>query len=485
VPSLLRSSLLRPGRLARLACAVLVCAVAGTASAQNRPSGNKQGEEKRPPSFSEKTAEAFQKLKPLQDAQDWNGMLRLLDAIPTTPGSYDEAYILNMKAKIYGQLGQYGKALGPWERAVELSDQHGYFNDKEVTEIVYYLGQLYAQEATTSKDPKVQQPLFTKAVNYFQRYLDKTPKPSAEAITTFATILYYKASADPANVDAAALKQAQAMVERAMTMSIKPKENLYQLRMVMQQQQEDYTGVAESLELLLKQNPQKKDSWTTLMGIYHHLAEKATDPDVAREYRIRAIVTLERAQALGFANTPRDNMNLVSMYLQSNQHTKGTELLYNGMKKGTIESEPHNWRLLGRFYQEANFNDRAIEVLKEAAKLFPKNGEIEWHIAQIYVQLEKMTEASEHAKAALAKGNFETSKPYNIYYLLAYAAFEDGKMEEAGKWLDEAGKFEEAQKDSQFVRLKEVVTQELAEREAKTEKDKSKESPAQRKTAGR
>ena len=48
----------------------------------------------------------------------------------------------------------------------------------------------------------------------------------------------------------------------------------------------------------------------------------------------------------------------------ANQFTKGTELLYNGMKKKTIESEPHNWRILGRYYQEANMNERAIEVAK-------------------------------------------------------------------------------------------------------------------------
>src|SRR5215212_11282714 len=100
-------------------------AFAASRPAPPPPQGAGKAEEKRPPSFSEKTSEAFSKLKPLQDAQDWNGMLKLLDAIPVTPGSYDEAYVLNMKAKLYGQLGQVAKALAPWERAIQLSDQHG------------------------------------------------------------------------------------------------------------------------------------------------------------------------------------------------------------------------------------------------------------------------------------------------------------------------------------------------------------------------
>src|SRR5690606_16410707 len=146
----------------------------------------------------------------------------------------------------------------------------------------------------------------------------------------------------------------------------------------LQQQQNDLTGSAEILELLLAQNPKKKDQWQMLMAIYLQLNEKfrETDPALAREYLVRSIVTVERAQALGFQDTPKDNMNLVSLYLLANQFTKGTELLYNGMKKGTIESEPHNWRVLGRYYQEANMNKQAVAVLKEATELFPKNSEL-------------------------------------------------------------------------------------------------------------
>jgi tetratricopeptide (TPR) repeat protein len=468
----------------RLAAGLALCASVLPLNAQQpkqkqgAPSsgGGAGGQEKKKEfEFGEKVREAFAKIKPLQDAQDWNGMLKLLESIPVTPGSYDEAYVLNMKAKLYGQLGQFAKALGPWERAVQLSDEHGYFPEKEVTDIVYYLGQLYAQEASTIKDPKLQQESFAKAVTYFKRYMEKMPKPTPEAISTYASILYYKAVADQNNPDQAALKEARALVERGLTMSIKPREIFYSLLLALQQQQNDFVGVADTLELLLKQNPQKKDSWMTLMAIYLQLAEKAKDPAVGREYRVRAILTMERAQALGFANTPKDNMNLVSLYLQSNQFTKGTELLYNGMKKGTIESEPLNWRLLGRFYQEANMNEQAIAVLQEATKLFPKNGELEVQIAQIHIQMEKTKEAFQHAKTAIAKGNFEGTKPYGVYYLLAYTAYDLGDMDEAAKAIAEAEKFDESKKDPQFSRLKDVVTEAIAERDAK-KKEKEKEN---------
>lgn len=425
---------------------------------------------------SEKTSEAFGKLKPLQDAQNWNGMLALLDGIQVAPNSYDEALILDMKAKIYGMTNQLSKAIAPWERAVQLSDQFGYFPEKQVLEMVYFLGQLYAQEATSTKDPKLAQQQFTKALTYFKRFIEKTPKPSPEAVSTYAMLLYYKAVADPNNVDQAMLQEARTVVEKGLTSDIKPKESFYQLLLALQQQQNDLAGSAEILELLLKKQPNKKDQWQMLMALYLQLSEKVRDkdPTLGREYLVRAIVTAERAQALGFLNGPKENMTLVSLYLMANQFTKGTELLYNGMKKKMIESEPHNWRILGRYYQEANMNEQAIAVLKEATGLFPKNGELEVQVAQIYLQMEKTKEAFEHAKAAVAKGNFEGTKPYGVHYLVAYTAYELGKIEDADKALAEAEKFEESKKDPQFSRLKEVVKEAIAEREAK---EKAKDEP--------
>jgi tetratricopeptide (TPR) repeat protein len=468
-------SIFRAARIA--ASAIILAAVATAATPPTQPSA---GAPKKELELSEKTREALGKLKPLQDTQNYTGMLALIDTIPFTPNSYDEAMILDMKAKIYGMTNQLTKAIAPWERAVQLSDQFNYFPEKQVLEIVNFLGQLYAQEATTTKDPKLAQEQFAKALRYFKRFLDGTPKPTPEALSTYAMLLYYKAVADPKNPDQAMLKEARAVVERGLTNAIKPKESFYQLLLALQQQQNDLAGSAEILELLLKQNPAKKDQWQMLMAIYLQLSEKAKDdPTAAREYLVRAIVTAERAQALGFINTPKDNMTLVSLYLMANQFTKGTELLYNGMKKKTIESEPHNWRILGRYYQEANMNDRAVEVLKEATGLFPKNGDLEVQIAQIYLQMENTKEAHEHAKAAIAKGNFEQgTKPYNVHYLVAYTAYELGRIEDAHKALAEAEKFEESKKDPQFARLRDVVAEAIAEREAKA---KEKDQPESKK----
>jgi tetratricopeptide (TPR) repeat protein len=433
--------------------------------------------------ISEKTSEAFQKLRPLQEAQNFNGMMAVLDAVEFKPNSYDEALILDMKAKIFAMTNQFSKAIVPWERALQLSDQHGYFPERQALDTVSLLAQLYGQEGSTSKVPAQQQQYFGKAITYFKRFLDATKKPTPETMMAYASILYYKASADPNNLDQAQLAEARAIVDRGLMSAIKPKEGFYQLLLTLQQQQNDLLGSSEILELLLKQNPGKKDFWQLLMASYLQLSDKAskTNPTQSRDFLVRAIVTCERAQALGHMKTPKDTMNLVSLYLMAGQFTKGTEILYNGMKSGGIESEPNNWQVLGRYYLEANQNLRAVEVLKEASNLFPKNGEIEMQIAQIYIQMEDNRNALKHAKLSVKKGNFERTKPFAAHYLIGYTAFDLGEIDEANAAVAEASKFEEAKKDPQFPKLKNVIAEALAEREMK-KTEKTKTGPAAKKS---
>jgi tetratricopeptide (TPR) repeat protein len=301
--------------------------------------------------------------------------------------------------------------------------------------------------------------------------MERTPKPTPEAMLTYATVLYYQAVADPNKPDQPMLGEARALVQRGLQATIKPKEGFQQLLLTILQQQNDLAGSAEILESLLQQSPAKgKDLWQLLMATYLQLSEKSRekDPAASRALLVRAIVTCERAQGLGFLSTPKDNMNLVSLYLMANQFSQGTELLYDGMKFGKIENEPNNWRVLGRYHAEAGQNTRALAVLREAAQLFPQNGELEIQLAQLCLQMEKTREALAHAKSAVAKGNFEAStKPFNVHYLVAYTAYDLGEIAEAHRAIAEAEKYPEAAKDPQFPKLKAVIIEAVADLEAK------------------
>lgn len=110
-----------------------------------------------PHQVTEKTSAAFRKLKPLQDAKDWAGMIGLLDTLisQVEPTSYDMALILDMKAKLYIQQNQFSHAIEPWEKALQLSDQFKYFDGKRSFEIVTFLAQLRLQASgVTAEAPQ-------------------------------------------------------------------------------------------------------------------------------------------------------------------------------------------------------------------------------------------------------------------------------------------------------------------------------------------
>ena len=335
------------------------------------------------------TSEALNKIKDLTDAKDWDASLNLLRAqLPNvSPTSYDSAVINEVMAKIYMQKGEYAKALAAMEISVRLADSYDYLEAKEVQELVYYLALMYNQEASTMKSLAVQQQYLSKSTDYAKRWLDHNTKPGQdpqrqEVMLFYVNVLYNRAVINPAAVDLKLMKECEAEIEKCLLTIPHPKETFYVLLLAAYQQEGNFARSAEVLEQLVKQYPAKKDYWAQLVPIYLNLAFDK-DEDKGRANNIRAILTIERAQALGFMRTPKDNYTLVGLYFNVGQFGKATELLASGLKSGAIESVQANWELLAYSYQQVDKPFQAIDVLKEAAKRFPKSGQLDFQVAQI------------------------------------------------------------------------------------------------------
>jgi Tfp pilus assembly protein PilF len=442
------------------------------------PGGIRAEEKPQPPEMSEKTRELFGKVTPLVNGAepttaDLDSALRLLEAAraATAPESYDMALILDTTAKIYLRKEQIAKAIEPQETAQRIADAHpGWFDDNMTVTNLNLLARLIYAEAVTIKDLPAQRQQVTRAAGYLKRYLAMAKKPTLDDQMFYAQLLYAQATSDPSHLNVEMLHETEKVIQDAMHASIYPKEVLYQLMIACVQQENDDAKAADLLELAVKKFPAKKDYWPALTGLYVQRANLEKDERKQREFYIRAINTVERAQALGLMNDPKWNYNLVTFYIAAGQFSKATDLLHAGLKKGTIESTITNWRILGSYYQQANKDYEAIEALKEAAKLFPTQGMLELQIGDIYRGLEKIKEARDYYRIALQKGNLE--KPYVAYQLLAYAAIELDDVAEAKQAVDEASKFPEAQKDQQLQSLKKYIDSTFQEREdAKREKE--------------
>lgn len=436
-----------------------------------------RAQEKQPHSLGEKTSEAFAKLRPLMEEKNWNAILSTLSSIPNVaPDSYDRALILDTTAKIYMNMDQLDKAIQPLEEALKLSDKHGFFEQAQTLQTVSLLARLIYNEAVGIKDRAAQQVAINKAAGYLKRFLDSTKNPPADDITFYAQLLYAQATADPNRINQEMLRQAREVIEKGMLSTIHPKESFYQLLVALLLQENNYARSAELLELVVSKFPEKKDYWPQLMAAYLQLANDK-DPVKTRQFYVRAINTIERAQAAGIMTDPKSNYNLVSIYIAAEQYSRATDILYAGLKKGTIESNANNWRILGSYFQQANKDLQALEALNEASKLFPKEGMLDLQIGEIYRGMEKTKEARDHYRLAIKKGNLE--KPHIAYQLLAFAAMELDDWDEAHQAVQEAAKFPEFKNDKQMQNLKEHIESTVKER---NEAKKAKQADAKTKT---
>ena len=453
----------------RLRSRALFLLVALLTSVALLPNRSAAAEEQGPPGLNEKVSEALQqKMKPLLDAKNWDGAMGVIDSVLVglDPNGYDTAFLSDIKAKIFLQKNDYASAIAPMETTLRLADANkNFFDKKTILDVVYFLAQIYYQEGTSSKDPTVQKNYFNKSSAYIKRWLQTTPKKNQEASLFYASILYNQAVVNPDKVDLDLIKRVQTEVKEGLLTSLKPKEGFYVLLLASLQQIGDLAGSAEVLEQMVKVKPDNRTYWLQLLATYLNLGggtEK--DEQKSRESFARAINTMERAQALGLMQTPKDNYNLVTMYYNAGQFGRATDLLYSGLKSGAIESDLKNWQLLAYSYQQIGRDTQAIAVLKEAGTAFP-SGQIEFQIGQIYSQMDNRTaEAYAYYSKAVEKGGLE--KPHSAYMFLAYTAFELEKFDEALAAINQTIGSPDGQKDAQAPRLKQAIEDAVKEREA-------------------
>lgn len=454
-----------PRRFLGLCCAV---ALAAALPAQQPP--------ERDYNPSDETAEALVKYKEAMDTKptpNYAAALAILNAaVAKVPAdSFDAAYIYQMKLQIHLAQGDFAKAIEPLERSLQLSEAHSptYFDERATRELYFFLVQLYAQEATQTKNTTLATSYFDKAEKAMERWLKLTPQTNAEAQLIYSQLLFGRAMLNSANPDQVYLKRAIDQVDIGLKLATRPKDIFYILKLVALNQLDRYEESSDLLEILLKLKPDNVAYWQQLAAIYLSLAGKAEekkDPQKAKEYSIRSIITIERAQANGFMNTPKDNYNLIGIYFNIAQYEKSAELLGAGLKTGGIENDPKNWELLALAYQQLQRPLKGIDALKEGTKAFPKAGQLEFQIAQAYTSLDKPEDALKHIQAAIAKGNL--TKPYQAYLSLAYTAYNLQKYEIALEAARKATEFPEGVKDGK--NMADALDALIKDREAKKNK---------------
>ena len=469
VTSALSPSCLRRSAARFLLAAALVIPVIAVSRAQNPNYTNRNK-----PSISDHTREVFGKLKPLVEERNWDEALALLNELVATvpPESYDMAFILDTKAGILAQQDDMSLAIQPWEGFLRLCDKYHYYDRQHVNEVVHYLAQIYFQVGSTIKFPpgsdsarlhEEQRVDFEKAVAFTKRWSANQAYLTQDDEESYANQLYNLAVCNPDKADDHLLVLAEKETKKGLLMAIHPRDQLYELLVLIYQQQGDFERLSQYLELLAKLKPDSKAYWPQLMSVYLTLAgNNEKDKAKFHAYYARAILALERAQEHGVLKDPKNNYNLVSMYYSVGQFATATDLLSAGLRNETISSTEQNWRILAYCYEQLNEYEKAIGVYKEAEQHLPEAaGQFDFDIARTYTQMDKETEAYDYYRSAVAKGHLSSASGYSAYLNIAFAGYELHHYDEALAACDAAAKFPEAAKDKQLPNLRQGIQDEM------------------------
>jgi tetratricopeptide (TPR) repeat protein len=463
-PSLSRSLLTR-------ACLVLLAG----GLALGLPHRLRADDQQETPNLTDATTDALQKLQPLLDAKDWSGAVNLLVTTQAAADadSYDRALVANTLAKVYFQIDDTPHAAAEWEIAIQLGEAHrNYFDPKDLLEMYLSVAQAYYQEGSTSKVPEETRALLAKSTTYVEKWLAASPKPTLEVQLFYTSILYSRATVDPKHVDQSLIQEAEKQAKIGLELSVHPQEKFYQLIVACAQQSDDMQTASRYFELMVWKYPKVAQYWQNLWYSYMNLAadEGQKDEIRTRQYYVRAINAMERAQSFGFMNKPKDNYNLFTLYYNVDQFGEATDILYKGMKlyeeekaqgvpeadRHGIESTPDNWEHLASAYQQNNQPEKAVSALKEAEGYFPDDGALDVQLGEIYYyELQDNADAYQAFISAASKPHL--AKPYTAWVFAAYTAYGLEHYKDALDAVNHAETYPEAASDAQLGRLKKGV----------------------------
>jgi tetratricopeptide (TPR) repeat protein len=172
---------------------------------------------------------------------------------------------------------------------------------------------------------------------------------------------------------------------------------------------------------------------------------------------------LERAQKLGLLNDKQENFRLVGLHLNTQQYSQAAELFEAGLRNGNLESEQKNWELLATCYQQLHKEAKAIATLKEAEKLFPKAGNLDLLIANLYYITDHYPDALTYMKSAVSKG-LEKTQQLQAYIYIAYLGLDLKKFDDAKMAAEKAVELDPNSKSAKD--LLKAVTEAIQERDA-------------------
>jgi len=329
-------------------------------------------------------------------------------------GKYLKATLFQMLAQVEWARSNYESALANFEQAVALDALPNNIHFA----LMYQIAQLYYMQER-----------YDEALDKLDLWMCKVPPEKIKPAVFVLKASIYAQKKDWKNVVPA--------IEKAISMSDKPKESWYQLKLASHFELEQFPKAAETLETMIQLWPDKKIYWVQLSQIYYKL--KKDD---------EALSVIGLAYRRDMLDKQSDIMYLSNLYSNRDVPYKAAAALQKGIEDDIVESDKKHWTMVADAWYAADEMEKALYGFEQAGKA-STDGDIDLRRGYILVDMERWEIASEALEAAIEKGGFNDRKAGEAYVLLGMSYFNLEEYSKASTAWGRASKYPKSKKAAQ------------------------------------
>ena len=339
---------------------------------------------------------------------------KLIIMINRAKGKYLKATVFQMLAQVEWARSNYDSALSNFEKAVDLDALPNNIHFA----LMYQIAQLYYMQER-----------YDEALDKLDLWMCKVPPEKIKSAVFVLKASIYAQKKDWKSVIPA--------IEKAISMSDKPKESWYQLKLASHFELEQFPKAADTLETMIQLWPDKKVYWVQLSQIYYKLKKDE-----------EALSVIALAYRRNMLDKQTDIMYLSNLYSNQDVPYKAAAALQKGIEDGLVKSDKKHWTMVADTWYAADEMEKALYGFEQAGKV-ATDGDIDLRRGYILVDMERWEVATEALEAAIEKGGFNDRKAGEAYVLLGMSYFNLEEYSKASTAWGRAGKYPKSKKPAQ------------------------------------
>lgn len=331
---------------------------------------------------SSKGGPKLQKMMDAFDKEKFPEARAQADAIiaDTSLNAYERSFAAQIGFQVAYDADDNKAAMEYLKQAIEINglDNNSHF------ERMYVLAQLQLQEEQ-----------YAQSLATIDRFLNETKSTKPEHLVVKGNVLY-RLERYP---------EAAVVIKQAIDASPDPKPEWQQLLMATYVESNQGAEAAKVAEAIAAKNPNDKRAQMNVAAVYSQA-----------DMLDKAATVLEKMRAAGQFTEDKDYRQLYSTYLNlEGKEKQAAAVITEGLDKGILKPDYQAYVALAQSYYFSDQAAKSIDAYKKAAPLAP-DGETYLNLARVLWSEDRIPEAKEAAKQAIAKG---VKKPEDANKILA------------------------------------------------------------------